>query len=106
MNCCIRLATPQLNMIKQHTTMCNKCCMMFYDIFMIFQPTTRYRYQFVGKVMMDILNIKEIIQLAALCIPKGMKKNAVFISIAFNVNILIRNENIISEQRKTKTCLK
>ena len=25
--CCIRLATPLLNMIKQHATMCNKCFM-------------------------------------------------------------------------------
>ena len=30
--CCIRLATPLLNMIKQHATMCNKCFMMFYEM--------------------------------------------------------------------------
>ena len=30
--CCIRLATPLLNTIKQHATMCNKCCMMFYEM--------------------------------------------------------------------------
>ena len=27
-----RLATPLLNTIKQHATMCNKCCMMFYEM--------------------------------------------------------------------------
>ena len=30
--CCIRLATLLLNMIKQHETMCNKCCMIFYEM--------------------------------------------------------------------------
>ena len=28
---CIRLATPVLNTIKQHATMCDKCC-MFYEM--------------------------------------------------------------------------
>ena len=30
--CCIRLATPLLSTIKQHGAMCNKCCMMFYEM--------------------------------------------------------------------------
>ena len=30
--CCIRLATPLLNTIEQHTTACKKCCMMFYEM--------------------------------------------------------------------------
>ena len=30
--CCIRLTTPLLNTIKQHATMCDKCCMMFYEM--------------------------------------------------------------------------
>ena len=32
MKCCFRLATLPLNTIKQHATMCNKCCMMFYEM--------------------------------------------------------------------------
>ena len=51
--------------------------------------------------MTDILNIKEKTKRATVGIPKKMKK-AVSISIAFSVNILIRNEIIISQQRKTK----
>ena len=51
--------------------------------------------------MTDILNIKEKTKRATVGIPKGMKK-AVSISIAFSVNVLIRNETIISQQRKTK----
>ena len=33
-NCCIvwhSFGHPLLNTIKQHATMCNKCCMMFYE---------------------------------------------------------------------------
>ena len=30
--CVVRLATPLLNTIKQHATVCNKCCMMFYEM--------------------------------------------------------------------------
>ena len=30
--CCIRLVTPLLNTIKQPTTKCNKCCMVFYEM--------------------------------------------------------------------------
>ena len=40
--------------------------------------------------MMDILSTKEIINCATLGIPKGMK-NAISISFAFIVDILIRN---------------
>ena len=39
---------------------------------------------------------------ATLGIPKGMK-NAVSIFTAISLDILIRNENISSEERKTKT---
>ena len=42
-----------------------------------------------------------MVQCATLSIPKGMK-NAVFISIAFCLDFLIRNENITSEVCKTK----
>ena len=38
-------------------------------------------------------------------IPKGMK-NAISISVAFSTDILIRNEDITSEERKTKNHLK
>ena len=38
---------------------------------------------------------------ASLGIPKGIK-NAVYISIAFCLDFLIRNENITSEECKTK----
>ena len=68
----------------------------------------------VGEVMKGILSTKEIIERATLGIPKGMK-NIVSIYIAFSVDILIRNENmifsvdilirnenIIFEERKTK----
>ena len=30
--CYIRLTIPLLNTIKRHATMCNKCCIMFYEI--------------------------------------------------------------------------
>ena len=62
--------------------------------------------KFVREVMIDMWRIQEIIQRATLGIPKGMKKNAISISIAFSINILIRNENITSEQHKTKKPLK
>ena len=54
--------------------------------------------------MTGILSKKEIIQHASIWIPKGMK-NAVSISIAFSNDVLIRNENIISKERKTKSHL-
>ena len=66
----------------------------------IFQPTNPYRYQFVGEVKMDILSTKEINHCEALGIL------AVSISTAFSIDIFIRNENIISEEQKTKNCLK
>ena len=37
-----------------------------------------------------------------LVIPEGMKKSRISISIAFSIDILIRDENIISEKHKTK----
>ena len=66
----------------------------------MFQLTNRYRYQFVGEGE-DNLNIKEIIQRATLWLPKECK-NAIPIFIAFSIDVLIRDENIISEERKTK----
>ena len=42
MKCCICLATPLLNTIKQHATMCNKCCMMFYE--MLYSNTPSYHH--------------------------------------------------------------
>ena len=46
-----------------------------------------------------------MIQCATLGMPKGMK-NAISISIAFCLDFLIRNENITSEECKTKNRLK
>ena len=54
---------------------------------------------------MDVLSIKEIIQHGSLWIPKGMKK-CNFCFIAFSIDILIRNENMISQERETKNRLK
>ena len=51
-------------------------------------------------------SIKEIIQHATPWDSHGNEKNVISISIAFSINILIRNENIISEERKTKNRLK
>ena len=55
--------------------------------------------------MADMRSIKEMIQCATLGIPKGTK-NAVSIFIAFCLDFLIRNENINSEECKTKSRLK
>ena len=49
---------------------------------------------------------KEIIKRATLGIQKGMKKIAISIHIAFRVDVLIRNENIISKKYNTKNPLK
>ena len=49
---------------------------------------------------------KKKFQCASLGIPKGMKKNAISISIAFCLDFFIRNENITSEKCKTKNRLK
>ena len=46
-----------------------------------------------------------MIQCASLGIPKGMK-NAISISMAFCHDVLIKKENIASEEWKTKNCLK
>ena len=45
--------------------------------------------------------MKEMIQCATLGIPKGMK-NAISFSIDFCLDFSICNENITSEERKTK----
>ena len=37
---------------------------------------------------------------------QGNEKNAISVSIAFSINISIRNENIISGEHKTKNSLK
>ena len=64
----------ELRLIKQ--------CIHFFD--------SPGRYKFVEEGMTDILSKKEIIKHATVGIPKGMK-NAVSISIAFSLDILIRN---------------
>ena len=46
--------------------------------------------------------MKEMIQCVTLGIPKGMKKNVISISIAFCLDVLIRNESITSEECKTE----
>ena len=71
----------------------------------IIRLTYQCRYQFVEDVMRDILSTKEVLKSATLQIPKGIK-NAVFIPIPFRVDILIRNENIVSKEYKTKKDLK
>ena len=38
--------------------------------------------------------------------PQGNEKNAISISTVFCLEFLIRNENIASEECKTKNCLK
>ena len=70
----------------------------------IFQLANRHRYQLVGKVTTDISSTREIICPETLVIPKRMK-NAVLISIALEIEILIRNENIASKEHKTKQLL-
>ena len=52
--------------------------------------------------MTNILSTKEVTKHATLEIRNGMKK-LISIPIAFRVYILIRNENIISEEHKIKT---
>ena len=49
--------------------------------------------------------MKEMIQCAIRGIPKGMK-NAISISSTFCLDFLFRNENITSEDFKTKNRLK
>ena len=60
----------------------------------VFQLGNRYKYQFVGEMMTDILSTNERTKRATLGIPKGMKK--------YNFYFYC----IISEERKTKNCLK
>ena len=55
--------------------------------------------------MTDMRSIKEMIKCASLGIPKGMKK-CNFVSIAFYFDFLIKNENITSEECKTRNRLK
>ena len=47
-----------------------------------------------------------MIQYVTLGIPKGMKKNTVPVSIGFCLDFFIRNENVTSEECKTKNRLK
>ena len=54
--------------------------------------------------MTNILSTKEMINCATLGTAKSMK-NALSISIAFSIHILFRNENIISEETKTKNTI-
>ena len=46
--------------------------------------------------------MKEMIQRATIGIPKGMK-NAISVSIAFSLEFLMINENIIFQEPKQKT---
>ena len=69
-----------------------------------FLLTDRYRYQFVGELMTHVLSKKEC-NVRPYGFPRE-SKNATSISIAFRVEILIGNENIISEECKTRNLLK
>ena len=51
--------------------------------------------------MTDILSTKEIINRATFGIPKGMEK-CNFYFYCFGIDVLIKTENIISEERKNK----
>ena len=53
-----------------------KCTSFYFSLITseIFQLTNRCRYQFVKKVMADILSTKDIFQRATLGLSKGMKK--------------------------------
>ena len=53
--------------------------------------------------MTDISSTKDIIRRVTFGIPKGTKNT---ISIAFSVDILISNDNIISDEHKAKNVLK
>ena len=55
---------------------------------------------------MDILRMKEIIITCNPLDSQGNEKNANSVSIAFSVDILVRNENIISEECKSNNRLK
>ena len=55
--------------------------------------------------MVDMRSIKEMIQCATLGIPKGIK-NVISMSVAFCLDLSIRNENITSEECKPKNRLK
>ena len=52
--------------------------------------------------MTDVLSTKEIVKCTTLEIPKEMKKNVISVSTAFSVGILMRSQNIHSEEDKTK----
>ena len=55
--------------------------------------------------MADLGSIKEMIQCATLGIPKGMKE-CNFYFYCFCLDFFIRNENITSEECKTRNRLK
>ena len=88
----------QLNVQSRPNTFMHLCCFSLITS-EIFQLTNRHRYQF---IVTDILSTKELIRHATLWIPKLMEK-LISISIAFSVDILIRNKNLASEEHKTKT---
>ena len=76
-------------------------CRYLYEYSMsleIVQPPNQYRHHFVEENMTDILSTKEIIHLATLGIPKGMKKNVIPASIVSSVQILITNDYLTSEK--------
>ena len=81
-----------INGLRCHNITLSKFSLPYYEMHLCcfslitsekFRPTSRYSYQLVEEVM-----------------------NITSISIAFNVDTLIRNENVISEERKTKKRLK
>ena len=56
--------------------------------------------------MTDVLSTKEIFHRATLRISKRTEKKAISISIASGIDVLISNEEVTSEEHKTKSSLK
>ena len=56
--------------------------------------------------MTDMISVKEKNQTCEPWDSQENKKNAVSISIAFSIDVLIRNENIASDECNTKNRLK
>ena len=64
--CCICLADPPLNTIKQHATIWNKCCIMFYEMFYSFgqgfSEKVWSRSNFINKIQHDTTRWPHFIQ--------------------------------------------
>ena len=71
----------------------------------IFQVSHRGSCHFVGEVIDGYVKHKRNDLTCDPCDSQGNEKCS-FISIVFNINILIRNENITSEEHKRKNRLK